>query len=309
MTDRGISTFPILDFTAPPNLEQFRALCSGFDLVLANTLVMWSAVCAARDANRPVIWYIHESQLLWRLLELNPEIKSALTLADLLIFPTRSTAEIYRPLTATPIEVLRYGIPPVKVQAKAERDRSRIHFLLLGSYEPRKGQDLFLRAIAQLPETTTRLTSFQMIGRKLDQPFFETLAQQAEEHRNLTLSDALEHEEALVALAAVDVLVCASRDETMPLAILEAMSLGKAVITTNVGGTRQWLRDGFNALVVPADNSQALADAIRRCAEEARLRDSLGKNARRTFAAEFSLDRLGRDFADLIERVRREKKA
>jgi O-antigen biosynthesis protein len=307
MTARGIPTFPILDFTAPPDLEQFRALCSDFDVVLANTLVMWSAVCAAREADRPVIWYIHETQLLWRLLDLNPEIKSALTLADVLLFPTAHTAELYRSLTSQPIEVLPYGIPPITV-TPIKRGDARIHFLLLGSYEQRKGQDLFLAAIKQLPATLQKSTRFQMIGRKLEEPFFEALLKQLDQ-LNVLLSGALEHDRALAVLAGADVLVCASRDETMPIAILEAMSLGKAIITTNVGGTSEWLRDGSNALIVPVDDRAALAHALQRCAEEPALRESLGKNAERTFATEFSLDRLGKRFVKLMTRVRREKKA
>jgi glycosyltransferase involved in cell wall biosynthesis len=95
----------------------------------------------------------------------------------------------------------------------------------------------------------------------------------------------------------------------MPIAILEAMSLGKAIITTNVGGTTEWLRDEFNSLLVPAEDSASLAGAIRRCAEKPNLVRSLGRNARRTFVDQFSLDRLGRRFSRLIEQVRREKKA
>ncbi len=306
LTARAIPVFPILDFTAPPDLEQIRALCSEFDLILANTLVMWSAVCAAHAADRPVIWYIHETQVLWRLLDLNPEIKSALTLADLLLFPTAHTAELYRSLTSQPIEVLAYGVPRVAVTPVRRAD-GRIHFLLLGSYEHRKGQDLFLAAIKQLPATLQKRTLFEMIGRKLDEGFFEALVEQLDQ-ANVLLREALEHDNALAVLAGADVLVCASRDETMPIAILEAMSLGKAIVTTNVGGTTEWLRDEDNALIVPADESAALARALQRCADEPELRQSLGRNAQRTFAAEFSLDRLGKRFADLAVRVCAEKK-
>ena len=146
-----------------------------------------------------------------------------------------------------------------------------------------------------------------MAGRILDRPFYERLAQQAGQMPNVELRDALDHSEALEASAAADVLVCASRDETMPIAILEAMSLGKAIITTNVGGVEEWLNDGVNALLVPAEDSLALAEALRRCVDEPGLIASLGGNARRTFSENFSIDRLGERFSALIERVRKEK--
>jgi glycosyltransferase involved in cell wall biosynthesis len=268
---------------------------------------MWGAVFAAQDPGLPVIWYIHETLLLWRLLDLNPQIQPALGIADVLVFPTQRTAELYRPLTARPIEVFPYGIPAIKVSAK-KRNGNRLHLVLLGSYEYRKGQDLFLNAIMRLPESVREKAVFEMVGRKLDAAFFESLAQQPRP-ANVKLSDALEHDEALALLAGADVLVCASRDETMPIAILEAMSLGKAIITTNVGGTTEWLRDGFNALIVPADDTNALGEAIHRCIESPELAASLGKNAQRTFNAEFSLDRLGKNFRRLIKRVLRERKS
>ncbi len=304
----GLEVFPILDWTVAPDLEALRALCVRFDLVIANTLVMWAAVRAAHEAGIPAIWYIHETLLLEWLMEISPDIRPTLALPNLLVMPTERTARLYVPLTQRPIEMVPYGIPPVTVLSKANRDRNRIHFLLLGSYEHRKGQDLLLDAIGQLPPALGARTRFQMMGRKLDTTFYETLAWQPAT-ANVLLGDELEHDEALAVTAATDVLICASRDETMPIAILEAMSLGKAIITTNVGGTSEWLRDGFNSLIVPVDDSAALARAIERCAEEPRLLESLGKEARRTFFAEFSLDRLGRRFRKLIERVLREKQS
>ena len=85
------------------------------------------------------------------------------------------------------------------------------------------------------------------------------------------------------------------------------MSLGKAIVTTNVGGVEEWLNDGVNALLVPAEDSLALAEALRRCVDEPGLIASLGGNARRTFSENFSIDRLGERFSALIERVRKEK--
>ena len=93
----------------------------------------------------------------------------------------------------------------------------------------------------------------------------------------------------------------------MPIAILEAMSLGKAIVTTNVGGVAEWLRDGVNALLVPPENSLALATALGRCIDEPGLIASLGGNARRTFSENFSIDRLGECFSGLIARVRKDR--
>jgi glycosyltransferase involved in cell wall biosynthesis len=304
----GVLIFPVIDLSAAPNLAELGALCARFDVVVANTLVMWGAVRAANEQGIPVVWYIHESLVAHHLIAHIPEIKPALDLADLLVMPTRRTAQLYATLTDRLIEVVPYGIPEAHVGPNKPPGESTLtRFLLLGTYEPRKGQDLYLQAIDRLSAAAKSRAVFQMIGRILDRPFFDTIEQQAREMPNVRLGGSLRHDEALEAIAAADVLVCSSRDETMPIAILEAMSLGKAIVTMKVGGVAEWLDDGVNALLVPAEDSLALAAALGRCVEEPELVASLGQNACRTFTENFSIDRLGERFSAVIERAPKKK--
>jgi O-antigen biosynthesis protein len=300
----GAETFPLLDLSVPPNLAELRSLCRQFDVVVANTLVMWAVVQAAHDEGVAAIWYIHESLVARQLIAQIGEIQPTFAMADLLIMPTLRTAQLYAPFTDRPIEVVPYGIPAAMAPMNTTRDDSaRFTFLLLGTYESRKGQDVFLEAIAQIPAVLRERAVFRMAGRRLDRTFCDAVARQAAALPNVEMLDALDHDEACAAIAAADVLVCASRDETMPIAILEAMSLGKAIVSTDVGSIAEWLSDGMNALIVPAADSRTLAHAMRRCIEEPKLIETLGKKARKTFLENFSLDRLGERFTTLIERA------
>jgi O-antigen biosynthesis protein len=304
----GVPTFPVLDLSVPPHFEELRTLCGRFDVVIANTLKTWAAVRAANEQGVTVIWYIHESLVARELIAQIPEMKTTLGLADIVVMPTQRTARLYAAWTDRPIEVVPYGIPEVNAASKTLPNESEtIRFLLLGTYEARKGQDLFLKAIGKLDASVVRSATFQMAGRVLERPFHESLARDAVNLPSVRLLQGLSHEEAQSAIAATDVLVCSSRDETMPIAILEAMSLGKAIVTTKVGGVAEWLSNGLNALLIPPEDSGALAAALRRCVEERELLDSLGENARRTFAENFSIDRLGERFSALIQRVRKDK--
>ncbi|MEO8439433.1 MAG: glycosyltransferase family 4 protein [Spartobacteria bacterium] len=302
----GVEIFSVIDLSARPDLAGLSELCARFDLVVANTLVMWAPVRAAYEAAVPVIWYIHESLVAEQLIAQIPEIHPALGLADLIVMPTHRTARLYAGWTDRPIEVVPYGIPEVQPALTNTSSKKR-NFLLLGTYEPRKGQDLFLRAIGELDAGVRDRAVFRMGGRILDRAFHANLAREAAKYPNVHLLEALSHEEALAANAASDVLVCSSRDETMPVAILEAMSLGKAIITASVGGVTQWLQDGVNALLVPPEDSPALVAALRRCIEKENLVHSLGQQARKTFRDNFSLNQLGRHFVALFERVKKEK--
>ncbi|MGI8430866.1 MAG: glycosyltransferase family 4 protein [Chthoniobacterales bacterium] len=304
LRENGLEIFPLLDLAVEPDLAALRSLCKKFDAVVANTLVMSAAVRAAHEAGIAAIWYIHESLVARQLMAQHAEIQPTFALADLLVMPTRRTSQIYLSFTDRPIEVVPYGIPAAVASKATKRDDPALcTFLLLGCYELRKGQDILLEAIAGMPATVRERAIFRMAGRKLDRKFYEALARTAAALPEVELLDALDHDEACAALAAADVLVCASRDETMPIAILEAMSLGKAVVSTEVGGISEWLCDRQNALLVPTDDSPALMQAMRRCIEESRLLESLGRNAQATFRENFSVDRLGERFSALIERA------
>jgi L-malate glycosyltransferase len=63
-------------------------------------------------------------------------------------------------------------------------------------------------------------------------------------------------------LAAADIFVLPSRSEGFSNAIIEAMAASLPVIATNVGGNQEAVKDGVSGFIVPAENPEALADAI-----------------------------------------------
>jgi GT2 family glycosyltransferase/glycosyltransferase involved in cell wall biosynthesis len=278
--------------------EWLRARCREYDVVVANTIASWPAIRAANLERKFSVWYLHETLVAVRLIRAIPEMASALAIADLLITPTRQTARIYQGLTEAPIEIVPYGIPrPAAISSPVSQ---QMRFLTLGSFETRKGQDILAEAIGKLDEPTRARCRFKMAGRVLDESFYRELQSAVAPFREVELIDALEHADALRLLNETDVLVLPSRDETMPIAILEAMGLGKAVINADVGGVAEWLRDGMNGLLVEKENPAALAEALERCANTPGLVKQLQAAGARTFERHFTLDRFARRFAELL---------
>src|SRR2546423_1579151 len=280
-----------------------RGRCTEFDVIVANTIASWPAIRAANLEGKPCLWYLHETLVAVRLIRAIPEMASALTMADLLVTPTRQTARIYQGLTEAAIEIVPYGIPRPAMVSAPPSDKMR--FLTLGSFEPRKGQDVLADAIAKLDARTRSLCQFKMAGRVLDEQFYFKLQTAVGGFPEVELIDALKHSDALRLLNETDALVLPSRDETMPIAILEAMGLGKAVISADVGGVSEWLRDGMNGLLVEKQNPEALADALASCARDPGMVDELKAAGSRTFERHFTLDRFAARFAELLTSLER----
>ncbi len=284
-----------------PAYGALRRLAPQFDVVLANTIATWEAVQACRFEHVPVVWYIHETQVGAQLMQLIHMIEPSLGLADAVITPTCATARVYAPFMRRQIDVIPYGIPAVNPGTPSSTGKLR--FVVVATYESRKGQDLLIEAVRQLSAGTSARTLFQFVGRALDEPFYAALRERSSDLDNVEFLGPLEHEQALEMMREADVVVCPSRDETMPIVLLEAFSISKAVVSFDVGGIREWIRDGFNGLLVPAEDVSAMAAAIEQIAGDPSLRHALGVAAHETFDRNFSIDRLGEQFEAVIERT------
>jgi len=78
-----------------------------------------------------------------------------------------------------------------------------------------------------------------------------------------------------------DVFINTTNVDNAPVSVIEAMACGLCVVSTNVGGIPCLLDDGKDALLVPPDDPEAMAAAIRRILTEPGLSERLSKNARR----------------------------
>jgi glycosyltransferase involved in cell wall biosynthesis len=81
--------------------------------------------------------------------------------------------------------------------------------------------------------------------------------------------------------ADVDIVALPSYREGLPKGLIEAAACGRALVATDVAGCREVVTDGVDGLLVPVRDSASLAQALRRLASSADLRDRLGLAARK----------------------------
>ncbi|CAF4827126.1 unnamed protein product [Rotaria sp. Silwood1] len=93
-------------------------------------------------------------------------------------------------------------------------------------------------------------------------------------------------------LYSTDIYVLPSLWEVVPLALLEAMAMKKACIATNIKGTNEALKDGFNGLMFGTGNFVELADKIITLINNKETRIKFGETARETVVRQFDLKKL-----------------
>lgn len=88
-------------------------------------------------------------------------------------------------------------------------------------------------------------------------------------------------------LARNSVVVLPSWREGTPCSLMEAMSMGRAVVAADAPGSREVVRDGVNGFLVPVRDSEALANAMERFIIEPDLAARMGAAGREMAVAEF----------------------
>jgi glycosyltransferase involved in cell wall biosynthesis len=167
--------------------------------------------------------------------------------------------------------VIHSGIDSDRFRPAPERQWEG-RLLCLGRVDPRKGVATAVRALPELPECSLRCVGTGDASH---------LAQLRALTAELAVGDrvefdAVERDRIPAAYADADVLLfCVSWPEPFGLVPLEAMAVGRPVIATRTGGSAEFLRDGHNCIVVPADDPGSIAEAVRRLGADPELRGRL----------------------------------
>ena len=195
------------------------------------------------------------------------------------------------------VDVARFAAADRTLAAALRRragaaDRQLI--LAVGGIEPRKGSDTLVEAVASLRRSGRRpvlavlgghsfqdyrdyrervLASLPGLGLRLDD--------------DLVLLGTVADTELPAWYAAADVLAFPSTKEGWGLAVLEAMSAGLPVVTSDLAVFREYLQPGRDALLVPVDDASALAAALASVLDDRPLAGSL-RSAGRKVAARYS---------------------
>jgi glycosyltransferase involved in cell wall biosynthesis len=101
--------------------------------------------------------------------------------------------------------------------------------------------------------------------------------------------------------ASIDVFVLPSLAEGMPMALIEAMAGGKAVVATSVGSVPMVVQDRKNGLLVRPREVASLAGALQEVCRDRELRVRLGNNARLTAESRFPAAVMTKHYWDLYE--------
>jgi glycosyltransferase involved in cell wall biosynthesis len=283
-----------------------------FDLIIANTLVIISSACQLSGI-KPVMLWIHEGDcmvgnLFYTVYKIptlrywNMDIERFLPKISIYGVSNIAKKSFNKYYTNIGVNVLSYSIPDESFgvrKSKFEKNvKGRLVYAIIGSIHPLKAQDIFIKAAISLHEKYGEVAEFWVIGEIEYRDFCKRVYDEYSGYEYIKFCGEMTRDEISNAyMNDIDVVVCASWQETMSIVLTEAMMYAKPSITTDATGMADYVEHGVNGLICKAGDVDDLRDKMEWMIVNRDKLENMGINARKTYEEYFTMDK----FADRLE--------
>lgn len=290
----------IVDESMQYRPELFERFARNFDLVIANTLASSKVIEILNNSLPPVLWWIHESEFAFRIFRdcIPNQIKK-----NIHIYPVsnyvKDLLKIYgiKDVDGT----LTFGIPEKKYIACTPNTSGSKQFLVVGSIEKRKGQDIMIKAFSDLPDKYKKEIKIAFVGNSLDHDLTELLNDLSIKNNNILVYPPNSNEAIYKMYRESYCVVVPSRDEPMSLVAMEAMSQGIACICSDKVGITEFMLDGENGIVFENENHEQLKDKIMWAIDHEDIIKRIGENGKTLYKDEFGYESFKKRVNKIIE--------
>lgn len=277
------------------------------DILFVNTLQLFYLL-RKRDLRKKTIWWVHEPDCLYKYV---PDGKlNSLNRCNLNIYAVSEFARKvflrHSLFSISEVGLLPFGIPDeskssIDVQLSAMGNS--ITFIIVGGVSILKGYDTLLKTMHILHDWPECYKKYSIVSIGDNQnSFAKQLMHDAHDAKlPIEFKGSLSHDEAIAMIKISDVVICASREETMSAAIIEGMMLGKICITTDNTGIADYITDGVNGFITPVSDACFLARKMMHIMEKYEELSYIKYNARKLYEKYFSMHVFENRVSNLFE--------
>lgn len=205
------------------------------------------------------------------------------------------------------VDVVRCAPDVLTRESHPGRRRSGAYRIgTLGTLVERKGVDDLLRALALLIRSGCAPVRLVIAGEGPERLRLQVLADQLRIHPNVEFVGAVAHHAVAHWMRSLDLFVAACKADRhgevdgIPVALMEAMSLGVPVVSTRISGIPEMIDDGRHGLLVEPRDAPALAEALHCVLVDDALHARLARDGRQRMVERFDSRRTTVALRDLF---------
>ena len=269
-------------------------LISKYDMVIVNTIVLYKLIALLESANKPVIWWLHEEEDYMR--KVIEEGMNVIPYEKLSIYGVSDRVQeaFNKYYQNIPCELLPYGIE-YNFDEKKEKN-NKIIFAIIGTVCKRKGQHILLEAIAENVSEWKDRAQFWIIG-----DIKQEEKHKFEECELVKVIGECNHSEVMKFYKDIDVVVCPSLNDPLPVVVAEGMQQRKVCIVSDMTGMSKYIRQYQNGLVCKANNSKDLCMCIQWVIDNIDKADEIGRKAYEIYKNNFSIESFRDRITSIVE--------
>lgn len=264
--------------------DSVLSFARNFDLVIANTVITWPIV-KQLDSVVPVLWYIHEVELVSELADSIADCAKILHDAKNIIAVSDYASNHIKKYRDDKIIRLETGFPQLERKNHPGDD---LLISTFGTFEYRKGQDILLAAMEYISQKTLEKFKLRFFGRTLAPEFKEKLEIDAKKYKNVAVKDELSHEDCILETELSDLVIVPSRSDTLPIVSIDALGAGVPIMCTKETGTSRYIENNKSGFIIAETTPKGIAKAIEDALEITDQWSAIGAKGRLVFEKHFS---------------------
>ncbi len=274
-----------------------------FDIILVNVFQM--ALCALKISRiKPVMWWIHEpGEFYEKTIDRFQEYMCREQLGLIEIYAVSDIAQknfIFH-FGNQMKGVLPYGIPDQVRKNSIQNETDGLVFAIIGSVCPIKAQNMFIKAIRLLTENEKRSIQFWVIGHIGNDKYSTEIKDEALTDKSIQIMGKLNRSEMYETYGKIDVVVCPSLEDSLPIVVTEGMMYGKTCIVSDKTGSARYIRNRENGLICKAGDPGDLCRQMRWVIHNREKLVAIGKKARRIYEQNFDIEIFGRRLENALQ--------
>ena len=295
---------PLL-FTSRNDASGVSNFVSGFELVIVTSLSSFYFIRHYKDVVKRLTWWIHDDDAGFAYIKNNfaSDLASLFDACEAIwIGSPVCSLPVLQYVTPDKLNLLLYGCEDTAMLHRPHKS-GRMVFTIVGSVEPRKGQDIFLTAIERLPADLRCKAIFRIIGSSYNDwsdIFYKDILARARLIPEVECLPNMPFDQLLEYYSETNVMVSASRSDPMPISITHGLMFAKACLCSSSIGQVGLLEDGVNALIFKNESVQELVEKMIWILLNPNALPVIGTSGRKVYESHFLMTSFGNNVGNLI---------